>query len=47
MSTRSGGSICTIVTCDLNSSKTKKIGMTDISFHRYLLIFNDANKLHT
>lgn len=39
MSTRSGGSNCAIATCDLYSGKTKKIGMTDISFHRYLLSF--------
>ncbi|KAL4152818.1 hypothetical protein QTP88_000651 [Uroleucon formosanum] len=35
MSTRSGGSNCAIATCDLYSGKTKKIGMTDISFHRF------------
>ncbi|XP_008178372.1 THAP domain-containing protein 4-like [Acyrthosiphon pisum] len=35
MGTRSGGSNCAIATCDLYSGKTKKIGMTDISFHRF------------
>lgn len=41
MSIRGGGSICAIATCDLYSGKTKRSGMTDISFHRYtyLLIY--------